>query len=168
MNSMEEPLGEPAGQGRSSRAQDYLTRVASDERLLGVVICSHLREPLLRTDSVPAVVNCSDTQSADPSVSTGARYLRANRRFALSPDYQYGNELPGPARPRPWLHRPSPVHGAQLRAGVAWCSPPWRWPSSVASASGCCSIAGSGCCSATSGAIDSWTMRCPVARPRRC
>jgi trehalose-6-phosphate synthase len=59
MTSMDEPLGELLRAGDSERAQAYLTRVASDERLLGVIVCQPSGRRLLQTAQVPAAVGCA-------------------------------------------------------------------------------------------------------------
>jgi hypothetical protein len=56
MTSLEEPLGDLMQRGDLERARAYLTRVAGDERLLGLVVCSRMGEPLLQTARVPSGV----------------------------------------------------------------------------------------------------------------
>ncbi len=58
MTSIEEPLGELLRAGDVRRAQAYLTRVAGDERLLGVLVCSASGRRVIQTAQVPAPVHC--------------------------------------------------------------------------------------------------------------
>ena len=53
--SLEEPLEDLLDRAEYTRAREYLTRVAGDERLLAITVCSARGERVLETDSVPAV-----------------------------------------------------------------------------------------------------------------
>jgi trehalose 6-phosphate synthase/phosphatase len=59
MTSIEEPLTELLRRSETSRARAYLTRVAGDKRLLGLVICAPSGKQLLLTPLVPDVVACA-------------------------------------------------------------------------------------------------------------
>ena len=59
MTSLDEPLGELMQKGDLERAGAYLTRVAGDERLLGVLVCDHAGDPVLQTSRIPLGVDCS-------------------------------------------------------------------------------------------------------------
>jgi trehalose 6-phosphate synthase len=58
MNSIEQPLGELLQEDEFARARDYLARVASDERLLGVVVCDGTGSAVLQSAQVPSMVRC--------------------------------------------------------------------------------------------------------------
>jgi len=71
MASLEEPLSGLLAQGDEPRARAYLERVASDERLLGIVVCSGAGHDFVRTTRVPPSVRCPQpttvqTALADP------------------------------------------------------------------------------------------------------
>ncbi|MCC7463349.1 MAG: trehalose-6-phosphate synthase [Gammaproteobacteria bacterium] len=69
MTSVEEPLEELLQRSDTRRALAYLTRMTSDERLLGAVICTASGRRLLQTALVPDVVDCRSA-SADPAGSS--------------------------------------------------------------------------------------------------
>ncbi len=58
MNSVEDPLAELLEHSELARARGYLSRVAGDERLLGIVICDKLGDRVLQTALVPSIVQC--------------------------------------------------------------------------------------------------------------
>ncbi len=73
MTSIEEPLGELLRRSENDRALAYLTRVASDERLLGAVICAPSGNRLLQTALVPDMVACEPAQQQPERISTVVR-----------------------------------------------------------------------------------------------
>jgi trehalose 6-phosphate synthase len=79
MNSIEEPLGRLLDQFDLERARGYLDRVANDERLLGVVVCDPLSGRVVRTQLVPAGIDCA----ADGARPAGDSVMRAQGRGPL-------------------------------------------------------------------------------------
>ncbi len=65
MSSLEEPLSALVAGGDATRARAYLERVSSDERLLGLVICTAGGRDFVRTGRVPASVHCPLTEAAE-------------------------------------------------------------------------------------------------------
>jgi trehalose 6-phosphate synthase/phosphatase len=70
MTSMEEPLAELLDGPDLERTQTYLGRVASDERLLGIVVCGLDGSTVVRTVLVPSVVNCRSAGTTSVGGST--------------------------------------------------------------------------------------------------
>ena len=66
MTSIGEPLSALMDPQDPARAQAYLERVASDERLLGFVVCRPDGATILRTKQVPASVACPDGSALEP------------------------------------------------------------------------------------------------------
>ena len=73
MTSMEEPLGALLDSNDQKRAQAYLSHVAGDERLLGIVVCAQSGEPVLRTSLAPALPACSALSAGEPDTSAVIR-----------------------------------------------------------------------------------------------
>src|SRR5512135_670591 len=69
MNSIEEPLSTLLDQPDHDRARNYLNRIASDERLLGVAVCAPDGSPVVRTLLVPDMVTCQTGGALTPSSS---------------------------------------------------------------------------------------------------
>ncbi len=68
MTSIEAPLTELLRAGDRARVIAYLTRLASDERLLGVMICEPDGRDLVRTSAWPSEVGCAaSTTPAGPT-----------------------------------------------------------------------------------------------------
>jgi trehalose-6-phosphate synthase len=61
MMSIEEPLDAILARGDHKSALAYLDRVASDEKLLGVVVCAADGTEVVRTERAPRVVTCDET-----------------------------------------------------------------------------------------------------------
>ncbi|HQR49034.1 MAG TPA: trehalose-6-phosphate synthase [Steroidobacteraceae bacterium] len=76
MTSVEEPLGNLLDGAELDRARTYLGRVASDERLLGVVVCAPDGSRVVRTVLVPDTVTCA-TDATQPSDGSTARTVGA-------------------------------------------------------------------------------------------
>jgi trehalose 6-phosphate synthase len=96
MTSMEEPLGDLMQAGDLERAMAYLARVAGDERLLGVVVCSRLGESLLQTARVPQGVTCSTPELGEEdgsSVTRATSGLIEVSRFALTTSAGYDYQV---------------------------------------------------------------------------
>jgi trehalose 6-phosphate synthase len=79
MNSIEEPLGRLLDQSDLERARGYLSRVASDERLLGVVVCDPGDARVVRTQLVPVGIGCA----TDGAIPAGESVTRAPGRRLL-------------------------------------------------------------------------------------
>jgi len=75
MTSIEDPLEELLRRSDMVRAQGYLTRVAGDERLVGIVVCGAAGQRILQTAQVPEVVSCGMPmpQSGRDSVAVQAK-----------------------------------------------------------------------------------------------
>jgi trehalose-6-phosphate synthase len=68
MASIGEPLGALLDKADVERAMTYLTHVAGDERLLGVVVCGSAGEPVLRTSLTPTIISCGSLAAGAPGV----------------------------------------------------------------------------------------------------
>jgi trehalose 6-phosphate synthase len=71
MTSIDEPLAELLRSANSQRAAAYLTRVAGDERLLGIVVCTAAGRRIIQTAQVPSIVDCA-TGAADGVLRSGS------------------------------------------------------------------------------------------------
>jgi len=70
MTSMEGPLAALLDSNDQKRAQTYLSHVAGDERLLGIVVCAHSGEPVLQTPLAPTLNACSALSAGEQGAST--------------------------------------------------------------------------------------------------
>jgi trehalose 6-phosphate synthase/phosphatase len=73
MTSMQEPLSALLERPDLNRAQAYLSRVASDERLLGIVVCDPKDRLVLQTAFVPTIVGCEAPERAPAGTGTVTR-----------------------------------------------------------------------------------------------
>lgn len=64
MTSIDEPLSRMLDRSDLERARNYLGRVASDERLLGIVVCDPQNARVVRTHLVPIGISCAINGSA--------------------------------------------------------------------------------------------------------
>ncbi len=82
MSSIEEPLGRLLDQSDFERARNYLARVASDERLLGVIVCDPEYARVVRTQLVPIGISCA----TDGPIPEGNSEMRGpdDGRFEVS------------------------------------------------------------------------------------
>ncbi len=79
MTSVGDPLVELLEQGKLEHAREYLSRVSSDERLLGILVCASTGHEVLRTGQVPALVGC-----VPPGVARGpANSIAATRSGSI-------------------------------------------------------------------------------------
>ena len=69
MASLEEPLGALLAQDDARRARAYLERVASDERLLGLVVCTADGRDFVRTTRVPSSVRCPRPSATEAALA---------------------------------------------------------------------------------------------------
>jgi trehalose 6-phosphate synthase len=74
--SIDEGLGPLLDQPDLDRARAYLGRVADDERLLGVLVCSSRGERVVRTPLVPPDIGCA----RDSMIEVGSSVTRASGR----------------------------------------------------------------------------------------
>ena len=68
MTSVEEPLGDLLDHSERIRAREYIARVAGDDRLLAIMVCSSGGDAVLVTDSVPRSVECEPLSSSPQAV----------------------------------------------------------------------------------------------------
>ncbi len=69
MASLEDPLAALLAQDDARRARAYLERVASDERLLGIVVCTPDGRDFVRTARVPSSVRCPQPSTIEAAVA---------------------------------------------------------------------------------------------------
>jgi len=67
MTSVEDPLSDLLEHSELSRARSYLSRVAGDERLLGIVVCDPLGDRVLQTALVPSSAQCVPAGAESPN-----------------------------------------------------------------------------------------------------
>ena len=146
MSSMQEVLPVYLAKNDQAGLRRYVARITADQRLLGLLICRPDGTPLIKSERMPAAVDCQQVESVPDGRSgvletpTGSVQVSV---FDQSPPgmtpYRVGHRL------RPELHRSPSEHGARLRdrfcgrlGAACWrCSWCWR--------AGCCCGAGPTC-----------------------
>jgi trehalose 6-phosphate synthase len=85
MNSIEQPLGALLDKDDMVGAREYLSRMAGNERLLGILVCGAGNQPVLQTAQLPAVVSCAQASAgpADAGVLRTSSGLIQLSRFPL-------------------------------------------------------------------------------------
>jgi trehalose-6-phosphate synthase len=73
MTSVEQPLAALLDSADVARAMIYLTHVAGDERLLGIVVCEPTGESVLRTPLAPTLMKCSSLSAGMPEANEVVR-----------------------------------------------------------------------------------------------
>jgi trehalose 6-phosphate synthase len=88
MTSVEDPLADLLVRADLGRARRYLTRVASDERLVGIAVCSSTGAQVLATAQLPEAVSCAahrgDAEEASSVIRAPAGLVQVSS-FALRP-----------------------------------------------------------------------------------
>ncbi len=69
MHSMEEPIRDLVESGNEARLRAYLAKIATDERLLAILVCHPNGTTIFKTERTPAAISCERESGAKPAVS---------------------------------------------------------------------------------------------------
>ncbi|MFO1425903.1 MAG: trehalose-6-phosphate synthase [Steroidobacteraceae bacterium] len=94
MNSIDAPLAGLLQAGSRANLESYLTRLASDERLLGVLICDARGARIVSTSAWPGEIGCSPGTVADSAV----RVLQVGSGWVEVSEFPLASPALGPMR----------------------------------------------------------------------
>ena len=69
MHSMEEPITDLVENGSEARLRVYLAKIATDERLLAILVCRPNGTTMFRSERTPAAVSCDGEGNVNPARS---------------------------------------------------------------------------------------------------
>jgi trehalose-6-phosphate synthase len=69
MHSMEEPIRDLVESGNEARLRAYLAKIATDERLLAILVCRPNGTTIFKTERTPATISCEPEGGTKPAAS---------------------------------------------------------------------------------------------------
>jgi trehalose-6-phosphate synthase len=95
MHSMEEPITDLVENGSEARLRVYLAKIATDERLLAILICRPNGTTIFRSERTPAAISCDGEGNVNPARS---RIMQLPSGSVQISRFDYDTATPKPFR----------------------------------------------------------------------